>query len=538
MTGRAAIDFGYTYAPDGDVTRQWDGSERSSLPGGVDEVLYDEHPYRDLLTRWRAYLPWTGASATDVTVTQVDELGRWRRAQSESSSPSRTVEVSFDYDASFPERLVRVRRLGGGPQPSRSTVASLGYDELGQVTSLAYGLPVRAQTLAYGPRGNVEVSTNASGVSEHLYSDTMERWRRNGPVRGLSERFRYGVGGELLEDEQVRRAQRPRGAPLLRGRRVRDEFVYLGGRKIAAIHSGDGVRRASPPELTLLFADRLGTVRQVTTTDLRAVARIDTDAWGNGSVHDERGAAGPVRIPNIGERLPGQYADGGEPFAPVANGWRFYAPTLGAYLSPDPLYRASGMAPGAQAYAYAGGRPLVAFDPTGRYARVCCTDPGKIEIDVPIRFTFSPTGQTGAYEQTLRNIIALVWSGRFGAFDVATRSESWGGNVITVDGGSYSPGAVVSHVTGGNTGTWYAAQIAAMNATPAHEAGHLMGLGDLYESFGNNFGQTMPLFQGNVMGLNGVDVDEWQIEQILRNAGLWNGTKARCGCGTIGSPRE
>ncbi|MCC7070798.1 MAG: RHS repeat protein [Deltaproteobacteria bacterium] len=366
MTGRAAIDFGYTYAPDGDVTRQWDGSERSSLPGGVDEVLYDEHPYRDLLTRWRAYLPWTGASATDVTVTQVDELGRWRRAQSESSSPSRTVEVSFDYDASFPERLVRVRRLGGGPQPSRSTVASLGYDELGQVTSLAYGLPVRAQTLAYGPRGNVEVSTNASGVSEHLYSDTMDRWRRNGPVRGLSERFRYGVGGELLEDEQVRRAQRPRGAPLLRGRRVRDEFVYLGGRKIAAIHSGDGVRRASPPELTLLFADRLGTVRQVTTTDLRAVARIDTDAWGNGSVHDERGAAGPVRIPNIGERLPGQYADGGEPFAPVANGWRFYAPTLGAYLSPDPLYRASGMAPGAQAYAYAGGRPLVMTDPTGR----------------------------------------------------------------------------------------------------------------------------------------------------------------------------
>jgi RHS repeat-associated protein len=49
----------------------------------------------------------------------------------------------------------------------------------------------------------------------------------------------------------------------------------------------------------------------------------------------------------------------------VENRYRYYVPTLGQYLTPDPMHQASVMAPGPQAYAYANGNPMKYEDPTG-----------------------------------------------------------------------------------------------------------------------------------------------------------------------------
>ena len=48
---------------------------------------------------------------------------------------------------------------------------------------------------------------------------------------------------------------------------------------------------------------------------------------------------------------------------PAVNGLH---PDLGVYLQPDADHQASALEPGPQAYAYAGGRPLVNIDPSGR----------------------------------------------------------------------------------------------------------------------------------------------------------------------------
>lgn len=362
LLGVPTIRLSYRYEADGAVRSQTDGTAASSLPGGVPEVSYDEDDIRDMLTRWRAVVPWNDSLVSDVRVTDIDALGRRQRVTSQAGPSAPTIAVSFDYDANWPERLVGVRRLGASSTPSLASLARLSYDGVGQVTGLSYGLPAKAQTFVYGPRGEVVHTTSTSGTSAHLHSDTMERWRRSGPVQGFFERFRYGAAGELIDDERAGRSVRPHTGKTF----ARDEFVYLGGAKIAAIHT----ETARPqPEVALLFADRLGTVRHMTTTDLRPLARIDTDVWGNGSVHDERTSRALGAIPNVGERLPGQYADGPSTFGAVENRWRFYLPWAGGYTSPDPEYRAgvSGQV-GAQAYAYADGNPNRFLDPTGRYA--------------------------------------------------------------------------------------------------------------------------------------------------------------------------
>jgi hypothetical protein len=58
----------------------------------------------------------------------------------------------------------------------------------------------------------------------------------------------------------------------------------------------------------------------------------------------------------------------GEPI--VENRYRYYVPTLGQYLTPDPMHMASVENYGPQAYAYAGGRPLVNVDVDGRWLQV------------------------------------------------------------------------------------------------------------------------------------------------------------------------
>lgn len=73
-------------------------------------------------------------------------------------------------------------------------------------------------------------------------------------------------------------------------------------------------------------------------------------------------------VPSLPFRLPGQIAD--EDTGLSENGYRVYAPVLGQYLQPDPLYGTTAQGGvGPQAYAYANGSPLKYTDSDGRFAR-------------------------------------------------------------------------------------------------------------------------------------------------------------------------
>jgi RHS repeat-associated protein len=119
----------------------------------------------------------------------------------------------------------------------------------------------------------------------------------------------------------------------------------------------------------------MGTPRRVLVRGTLAQhRRLVMDAWGQARLYP--GVNTPPNSPSssvpsatdinvyLPHRLPGQLQGPGEPV--VENRYRYYVPTLGQYLTPDPMHQASVMSPGPQAYAYANGNPVKFSDPDGQ----------------------------------------------------------------------------------------------------------------------------------------------------------------------------
>lgn len=246
-------------------------------------------------------------------------------------SGSNPLDINVDYDTN-----------NGLSLPALGTMRRIDYGDNGVY---------EVEHIGYAARGDIKTTdTNStSGVITHQRDELMRRWKK---INGLVVTTNYRWFGSQLIDFYT---QQPLS---LGGGFNRDEYIYLGGAPIGAVHTDS---TNTTPALSFLSPDGRGIPRRVlSTTSLAQSRRLVLDAWGKGSMLVDVSGPGP----DLPFRFAGQIADVETGLS--ENNWRMYLPDLGVYLSPDPMHKMSAtMLAGPQAFAYASGRPLVFADPLG-----------------------------------------------------------------------------------------------------------------------------------------------------------------------------
>jgi len=178
---------------------------------------------------------------------------------------------------------------------------------------------------------------------------------------------------------------------------------------------------------------------------------------------------------------------------------RYYDPVTGVFRSPDPvLFRADNIH-SFNRYAYANNNPLRYIDPNGRDALIIPTGPHSFRIEIPI--TFSGPGMTQTVINQITAQIESRWSGQFGDLQITTRVVDGNLNYVQLIETKTELPSGQSYVMGGNQGKWNVNEDLFRTDVAAHEAGHLMGIGDHYYWFAPMlFPESEPDYEFSNMG--------------------------------------
>jgi RHS repeat-associated protein len=216
-----------------------------------------------------------------------------------------------------------------GYQANSHWLTSIGtgsrtYDANGSTTGNA--IAGTAWGYGYNSRGQMTVVQQGGGtVATYVYNALDQRVAKS--VGSATTRFAYAAEGRLLAEL---------GA-------TRRDYVWLGTTPVGAVDDG---------AVWYVHADAHDTPRALT----NAAGAVQ---WAWPVKANPFGEAAPTGTLRFNLRFPGQYFDTESQL--VHNGHRAYDPATGRYLQSDP----AGLRAGASTYAYVGGNPSHAVDPSG-----------------------------------------------------------------------------------------------------------------------------------------------------------------------------
>ena len=207
---------------------------------------------------------------------------------------------------------------------------------------------------------------------------------------------------------------------------------------------------------------------------------------------------------------------------------RHYSPAVGRFIQSDPI----GFGGGINLQAYASNDPLNFIDPSGLYYQVS-TIGNSVTIILPIRYVGA--GATQDNIDKFNSGIQSVWGQQIGKYNVTVIITTPGAdtpvtqmNTIDVRNGpsSADPPAMMTTSRLGVSYGGYFIDNATSGNVAAHEAGHMMGLGEGYIITGTNPRVSQPASgrdADDIMATTGqgARATERDIDQIIAGPSLW-----------------
>jgi RHS repeat-associated protein len=189
--------------------------------------------------------------------------------------------------------------------------------------------------------------------------------------------YHYGPGGLLIAESDAQGSWQK-------------EYIYFNGRLIAMIDYS-----TASAQTYYAHNDHLGTPKLLTNSQAKPVWQASYTPFGLAEINADVNQDGQTVTLNI--RFAGQYYD-------VESGlhynwFRYYDPTIGRYVTSDPI----GLAGGINTYGYVGGNPVGFVDPIGLDAQVTIWQPsgwggssfGHASISINGKtWTFGPKGMS------------------------------------------------------------------------------------------------------------------------------------------------